>query len=182
MARHERLVVLVSEGNKHSETASPLSQADARALAEFQGFAAGLQQVQVVYVGGGVETLAKWVAKVVCDYYERETVAVRGLLLPVETLWEVFLRRAGMNVFAAQVVLGRLKVPDGELAVGGPGGQVYGLPLFVMMGREKRIELFEEVLGGRKVLDRVSEALDVPWGQRAVGESGFDYGMEMVGW
>ncbi|KAJ4289464.1 hypothetical protein N0V88_006945 [Collariella sp. IMI 366227] len=40
--RHERLVVLVSEGNTHSETASPLSQADAKALAELQGFAAGL--------------------------------------------------------------------------------------------------------------------------------------------
>ncbi|KAL1843061.1 hypothetical protein VTJ49DRAFT_3196 [Mycothermus thermophilus] len=52
-ARHERLVVLVSEGNKHSETASPLSQSDARALAELQGFAARLRltaktDVQVV--------------------------------------------------------------------------------------------------------------------------------------
>ncbi|KAK4134507.1 hypothetical protein BT67DRAFT_379454 [Trichocladium antarcticum] len=182
-ARHERLVVLVSEGNKHSETASPLSQADAKALAGLQGFAAGLpQQVRVVYVGGGVETLARWVAGVVCDCHGREAAAVRELLLPVETFWEGFLRRAGMNVWAAQVVLGRLRVPDGELAVGGPGGQVYGLPLFVMMSRERRVELFAEAFGGRTVLDRVSEAIDKPWGQGAVDDGNFGYGGEMVGW
>ncbi|KAK4034740.1 hypothetical protein C8A01DRAFT_38786 [Parachaetomium inaequale] len=185
--RHERLVVLVSEGNKHSETASPLAQADARALAEFQGFAAGLAattaDVQVVYVGGGVETLARWVAAIVCEYAAREVGAVaagggvREMLLPVETFWEVFLRRAGMNVFAAQVVLGRLKVPDGRPAVGGGDGQVFGLPLFVMMSRERRIELFAEVLGGRRVLDRVSDVIDEPWGQRAVDGGVFDFEM-----
>ncbi|KAK4150518.1 hypothetical protein C8A00DRAFT_17973 [Chaetomidium leptoderma] len=177
--RHERLVVLVSEGNKHSESASPLSQSDARALAEFQGFAAGLQMttadVQVVYVGGGVETLAKWVAAMVCRY-ANGAAGVREMLLPVETLWEVFLRRAGMNVFAAQVVLGRLKVPpDGRPAVGGGGdGQVFGLPLFVMMSRQRRIELFEGVFCGRRMLDRVSDVIDEPWGQRAVEVGGVD--------
>ncbi|KAK1773924.1 hypothetical protein QBC45DRAFT_437246 [Copromyces sp. CBS 386.78] len=82
--RHERLIVLISEGNKHSETMNPLSQSDAKALAEFQCFAGGLQaqtEVQVFYVGGGTETLAKWVA--------------------------------------AMVVLGMLKVPDDEVAIGG---------------------------------------------------------------
>ncbi|GAB1319563.1 WW domain-containing protein [Madurella fahalii] len=167
-ARYERLVVLVSEGNKHSESASPLSQSDARALAEFQGFAAGLrEEVRVVYVGGGVETLAKWVAATICGH-AGEAVAVRHLLLEVETSWEVFLWRAGMNVFAAQVVLGMLKVPEGMSAIAG-GGQLYGLPLFVMMSRERRLALFEEALGGRKVLERVSEALDEPWvGPRSI--------------
>lgn len=185
-ARHERLVVLVSEGNKHSETASPLSESDARALAEFHGFAAGLRhqqhaQVRVLYVGGGVETLARWVAAVICRH-AGEALPVRDLLLPVETFWEVFLRRAGLNAFAAQVVLGMLKVPDHEPAIGGDNRQLYGLPLFVMMSRERRLELFERALGGRKVLDRVSEALDEPWGQRAVGEGGFHRELEMVDW
>lgn len=183
--RHERLVVLVSEGNKHSETASPPAQADARALAEFQGFAAGLglrrpeaAVVQVVYVGGGVETLARWVAAVICRCAAREALLpVRHLLLPVETFWEVFLRRAGMNAYAAQVVLGVLKVPDDVPAIGGRGGQLFGLPLFVTMSRARRIELFEQALGGRKVLDRVSEAIDERWAERAVGEAGFDPGI-----
>ncbi|AEO66379.1 uncharacterized protein THITE_2077924 [Thermothielavioides terrestris NRRL 8126] len=178
-ARHERLVVLVSEGNKHSETASPLSQSDARALAEFQGFAAGLRtaDVQVVYVAGGVETLAKWVAATICRH-AGEAEAVRDLLLPVETLWEVFLRRAGMDVFAAQVVLGRLKMPEDRPAVGGGDGQVFGLPLFVMMSKERRIELFEGVFGGRRMLERVSEVIDEPWGQWAVDELDFALGTQ----
>jgi hypothetical protein len=176
--RHERLVVLVSEGNKHSETANPLCQSDARALAEFHGFAAGLQtcDVQAVYVGGGVETLAKWVAAKICEY-ANEAVAVRDMLLPVETFWEVFLRRAGMNVYAAQVVLGRLKVPDNRPAVGGGRGQVFGLPLFVMMSPRERIRLFEGLFGGRRVLERVSEAIDECWRQQPVDERLFDQGV-----
>lgn len=168
-ARYERLMVLVSEGNKHSENASPLSQSDARALAEFQGFSAGLGGgVRVVYVGGGAETLARWVAATICRH-AGEAAAVRHLLLEVETSWEVFLWRAGMNVFAAQVVLGMLKVPEGTPAIAG-GGQVYGLPLFVMMSQERRFALFEGVLGGRKILEGVSAAFDEPWGRRTVGD------------
>ncbi|KAL2015692.1 hypothetical protein VTK56DRAFT_5027 [Thermocarpiscus australiensis] len=178
-ARHERLVVVVSEGNKHSETAGPLSQSDARALAEFQGFTAGLRtEVQVLYVGGGVETLAKWVAATICNY-AAEALPVRDLLLPVETFWEVFLRRAGMNVYGAQVVLGMLKVPENWPAVGGEGGQLYGLPLFVMMPQQRRIDMFNEAFGGRKVLDRVGETIDEPWGQHVVDDGRFqqDFGM-----
>jgi hypothetical protein len=169
--RYERLVVLVSEGNKHSETASPVSQSDAQALAEFQGFAAGLgvAEMQAVYVGGGVETLAKWLAAIVCTY-SWEAGELGHLLLEVETYWEVFLWRAGMNVFAAQIVLGMLKVPDGRKAIGDGegGGQVSGLPLFVMMSRERRAALFEEVLQGGSVLSRVSEVLDQAWSQKTI--------------
>jgi hypothetical protein len=43
-----------------------------------------------------------------------------------------------------------------------------------MMSRERRVELFGEACGGRRVLDRVSDALDETWGQPAVGEGGFD--------
>jgi hypothetical protein len=110
------------------------------------------------------------VAWTICEYYAREAEAVRELLLPVETSWEVFLRRAGMNVFAAQVVLGSLKVPESEVAIGGEGGQVFGLPLFVMMSRGKRIGLFEEVFGGRRVLERVSDVIDEPWAEREVDD------------
>jgi hypothetical protein len=73
-----------------------------------------------------------------------------------------------MNVYAAQVTLGILKVPDGEPAVG--GGRLYGLPLFVMMEPHERATALEDALGGSRVLGRVSEALDEPWGQHAVGQ------------
>ncbi|KAK4244475.1 hypothetical protein C7999DRAFT_43878 [Corynascus novoguineensis] len=173
--RHERVVVLVSEGNKYNETASPLSQSDARALAEVQGFAAASSattaHVQLMYVGGGMETLAKWIAAVVCEYYPKEAEGVRDLLLPVETFWEVFLRRAGMNVFAAQVVLGKLKMPDGSPAIGGEDGQVFGLPLFLTMPKKQRVEMSAEAFGGRRVLDRVSDFIDKPWDTRTAEQA-----------
>lgn len=165
--RHERLIVLISEGNMHSETMNPLSQSDAKALAEFQCFAGGLHaqtEVQVFYVGGGTETLVKWVAAMVCRY-GTEAIEWQSILLPVETGWELFLRRAGMNVFAAQVVLGMLKVPDDEVAIGGKEGRLYGLPAFLLMSSDERADKFGEIFGGRRLLDRVSAVVDEPWGQ-----------------
>ncbi|KAK3687716.1 hypothetical protein B0T22DRAFT_479008 [Podospora appendiculata] len=167
--RHERLVIFISEGNKHSETMGPLSESDARALAGFQGFAAGLaSNIQVMFVGGGIETLAKWVAATICDYTAAESLPVRDFVLPMETSWELFLRRAGMNAYAAQVVLEMFKVPDDQPAIG--GSQMYGLPRFVMMTSEERVTMFGGVFGGRRVLDRVSERIDSPWGQRQIGD------------
>ncbi|KAK0663028.1 hypothetical protein QBC41DRAFT_26882 [Cercophora samala] len=168
--RYERLVVFVSEGNKFNETMTPLSQSDAKALAEFQGFVGGLDtEVRVLYVGGGTETLAKWVAKAICDHAS-EQADVRTLVTPAETHHEAFLFRAGMNVFAAQVVLKKLPVPAGDLAVGGKEEKLYGLPKFLMMSLEERLIMFEGLLGGRKILERTSRVLDEPWGQHAVGE------------
>ncbi|KAK4173922.1 hypothetical protein QBC36DRAFT_348353 [Triangularia setosa] len=167
--RYERLIVFVSEGNKFSDTMTPLSQSDAKALAEFQGFAGGLDtEVRVLYVGGGTGTLARWVAKVICDHAD-EQADVRSLVTPPETYHEAFLFRAGMNLFAAQVVLKKLPVPEGYLAVGAKQAKLYGLPKFMMMSLEERIAMFEGFLGGQKILERVSKVLDEPWGQKAVG-------------
>ncbi len=92
-------------------------------------------------------------------------------LLQEETSWEVFLRRAGLNAFAAQEILLALKPPtDGDVGgnrkmVGGDGGDgEFGLVAFVRMGMEERIRRFEHLLGGRRVLGRVSGRLDVVWG------------------
>ncbi|EGO58957.1 hypothetical protein NEUTE1DRAFT_99149 [Neurospora tetrasperma FGSC 2508] len=183
--RHERLIVLISEGNKHSETMNPLSQSDAKALAEFQCFASALQaqtDVYVYYVGGGTETLAKWVAATICDY-GTEAQEWQSILLPVETGWELFLRRAGMNVFAAQVVLGMLRVPDDEVAIGGKEGKLYGLPAFLMMSKDERAEKFAEIFGGRRLLDAVSAVVDEPWGDgnvKEVDNSGMSQDKEVV--
>ncbi|KAK4226587.1 hypothetical protein QBC38DRAFT_480149 [Podospora fimiseda] len=157
--RYERLVVIISEGNKHAETMTPLSQGDAKALAEFQGFARGLDsEVRMLYVGGGIETLAKWIAKTICDYGEERRKAQR-FLVSAQSFWEMFLFRAGMNMFAAQVVLGVLDTPGGGDAESG------GLPFFIRMSAENRIRLFERLFGGKRVLERVSQIIDEPWGQ-----------------
>ncbi|KAK1836513.1 hypothetical protein QBC39DRAFT_407234 [Podospora conica] len=163
-ARYERLVVLVCEATKHSDTVNPLSQSDAKALAEAQGLAAGTPGVQLLYVGGGYRTMGRWAAHVICAH-AHEAAAEQKLVLAVETGWEVFLRRAGMNAYAAQVALGRLKVPDGEAAMGGGGGRRYGLPLLVGMEAEEREEVLGAALGGTRVLERVGRVVDGGWGR-----------------
>ncbi|KAK4213498.1 hypothetical protein QBC37DRAFT_387988 [Rhypophila decipiens] len=179
-SKYETLLVLISEGNKHSESITPLNGSDANALVEFHGFVAGLScQISVMYIGGGQETLAKWVASSISQH-ANEGAPVQDPLLEEETCWEVFLRRAGMNSFGAQAVLGLLKNPEADeeevqtATVGATAGRLYGLPLFVMMSAEERIVMFEDIFGGRKVLEWVSEVLDWEWGVRSRGVNGLD--------
>ncbi|MCJ1378583.1 hypothetical protein MMC17_001682 [Xylographa soralifera] len=114
-------------------------------------------------------------------------------LQPEETSWEVFLRRAGLNAFAAQAVLAALRPPTlsrewSELNVQagatsradssgmvadrrgwtvkdrtGAESTLWGLAAFVRMGPEERCRRFETLLGGRDVLDRVGRVLDERW-------------------
>ncbi|KAJ9138392.1 Lysine acetyltransferase [Pleurostoma richardsiae] len=159
--RHERTIVLVSEGNVE-EVMVQMAPPMATALAEFQAFVQSVDNaILVVYVPGGPETLAKWAAALVCRHYS-EAAAVSQYLIEEETCWELFLQRAGMNAYAAQVVSGMLQAPD-EKTNTAQSGQ-YGLPAFIRMTQEERVTRFAPILGGRKVLDRVGQLLDAQWG------------------
>ncbi len=94
-------------------------------------------------------------------------------LLAEETLWELFLRKAGMNPFAAQVVLGMLKKPHGEdlLQRQKRNSGLWGLRAFVQMEREERMEVFGKVVG-RRAVERVGDVLGVAWGGGAEGGGG----------
>ncbi|OJD40227.1 nucleoporin nup49 protein [Diplodia corticola] len=92
-----------------------------------------------------------------------------SVLKEEESLWELFLRRAGLNAFAAQVVLARLKkkevegVGRGSAGDGGGGPAAHGLAAFVGMGREERREVFDGVLGDGELLDAVGRRVDGLW-------------------
>lgn len=158
--RYNRLIVLIGGEGGTEDDLRLMSSSDSAALTELQGFATGLDCiVQVHYLGGGDSTLAKWVAFCICRYGTLDN-DIQSNLLPVETVWELFLRRAGFNVYAAQAVVSQLKptVPGSETVQIGQ----YGLAAFVTMTRAERLRKFGQLVGP-KVLGRVSAAVDETW-------------------
>ncbi|KAI1806710.1 hypothetical protein F4811DRAFT_560338 [Daldinia bambusicola] len=159
--RYEHLIILVSEWNRIDETARNLTPAECAGYADFVGFTTGLDtNVLVHYVGGGDDTLAKWLVSFLVRHTP-ETTALKDILIQEETLWELFLRRAGLNAYAAQAILGQLKAPDDI-----PEEQTneYGLSAFIKMAPMERVRAFRSLMGGERVLNRVNEALETQWG------------------
>jgi hypothetical protein len=160
-ARYEKLMVLVSEACE-DESTNGLAESDTLALAEATGFCSSLNaSVIMQFVGGGEETLAKWLVAIMVQYGSQGKSSVP--LLEDETLWELFLRRAGMNAYAAQAVIAELKAPDGVEVEGGSKAGFFGITALVEMGQEDRIARFERLLGGRRIMNRVGRVLDANW-------------------
>jgi hypothetical protein len=156
--RYEKLVIYVSEG-RADETTNGLDANDCAAYGSFAGFALGLNSsITVQFVGGGEGTLSKWLASTIAQ----NRVTGESSLLEEETHWELFLRRAGMNAFAAQAVMAELKEPDGVNALSPSKAGLFGLPAFVDMALEQRIARFGP-LCGRRLIERVSTVIDADW-------------------
>lgn len=158
--RYERLIVLVGGDGGKDDVVDLMSSSDSSALLELRGFASGLDcNVQVQYVGGGEKTLARWAAAYICRYALADPQVIAGLLEP-ETLWEVFLRRAGFNVFAAQVVACQFKPPSDEADA--ESSTQYGLGVFMTMTRDERMRRFGQLVGA-STMERVSRNVDESW-------------------
>lgn len=166
--RYERLVILIGEGNDCTtdldgddaiqRSLNPITDCDCAALAEFMAFCSTLREdVQALFVPGGDEQLARWIVATMIKYGSDNMNLVQD-----ETLWELFLRRAGMNAFAAQAVLCELGPSSQDFETGQELVES-GLTAFVQMSLEERLRRFEGLLGGRSVLIRVSERLDARW-------------------
>lgn len=157
--RYERLLVMVSEDRQANDSIAPsqLDNNDCEALVEFMTFCSSLHdEVTVTFIGGGEEDLAKWIAAMMVKYGIADQ---EVKLLQDESIWEVFLRRAGMNAFAAQAILDKSKAPEQPQS-----HEVdFGLTAFVKMTLEERLAKFETFLGGRRLLNRVSKVLDARW-------------------
>ncbi|KAF2873348.1 hypothetical protein BDV95DRAFT_592732 [Massariosphaeria phaeospora] len=193
--RYERLVIMISEGlSREMEahgTGRPLDTRDKETLAHFEKFVSEIEgDVLVEYVRGGEQALARSIVKQMAVYglphasqdisslkfaSEETYVSVQktsisfSLSLPA---WEVFLRRAGLNPFAAQVILASMKEPyDLTVTSSSPNSSesssksvsVFGLPAFLMMEAEERIDRFQVLLGGSRILKRVSAMMDQEW-------------------
>lgn len=157
--RYERLVILVGGECGPDDTFRELSSSDTAALTSFQGFASGLWCKAVVYyIGGGDDTLSRWVASLVCRYGLSDP-SLQACLMEDETLWELWLRRAGFNAYAAQMVAGQLKVPKTDT---GTAGEHHGLAAFVTMTRSERMRRFGPLVGPQ-VMERVGRVVDEIW-------------------
>lgn len=118
---------------------------DAETIAGFMSFAAALRlRVYVRVIPDGGDDAASWAVALMV----REGSPVR--LLEEETLWERFLRRAGLNAFAAQVVLRERRE--------------VGLRGVLKMEGEERRRLFVDVAGER-VGERAESRLVGAWGE-----------------
>lgn len=172
-ARLERMIVLVSEGSTASADSDmdvkPMDDRDCEALADLNAFATALQaEVQVLYIAGGDNEMVKWIAVAATTH---GIIDGSGSLLQEETLWERFLRKAGLNTYAAQAILNRLREsPAGSQYSGSssfinssPSTGRHGLPAFVMMSANDRIREFGDLLGGERVLQRVNAVLESSW-------------------
>lgn len=164
--RYERLLILVSKDNfiddptNESGNVAPHEvDGDYKAAVDFIGFCSSLKQdTQAMFIAGKEEQLAEWIVAMMVKYAGVDL----GIKLSSEiTTWELFLRRAGFNSFAAQAVLGEL---DGQStgATVSIAGDV-GLTTFLEMSVEKRVERFEKIFGGSELLKRVSRQLDAQW-------------------
>lgn len=182
---YSRLLVLVADS-----IGVALSDNDFAVLSDLIGYAASLDSdVQVLYVPGDDRSLACWIAYCVSTYHFEMSVlqkpydTIPPTIVPEAKSWDLWLYRTGLNVFAAQVVLSELR---GSVAhsnsdpIGGLGSRHLehgadrddaALRDFVIMTPNERIRRFETLVGGRKVLERVNQALEQRWLSAADGFS-----------
>jgi hypothetical protein len=150
--------VFVSEGRKQSKeftnTTGPLDSHDLKAISDLIGFASSLEHdVEVQFVAGGEPQLATWLAACIS-----RTILVDDAtaLMQEESIWERLLRQAGLNSFAAQSILAKLKPKDN--ITGGETSSDSNVA-FIQMTTSQRLEMFGQSIGGR-VIEKVSEVVD----------------------
>jgi len=150
-ARYERLILLVSDSNVLPQP-SNFDTTSTSALIDLTNFVALLEaEVRVIYLPGGEKEVAAWVVAIMARF------ANDGVkLLQVETMWERWLRDVGMDAFSAQAVLGTLKDNDRR--------GLCGLSRFLAMDEEERVGMFASMMGGERILRRVSRLVDGSFG------------------
>ncbi|OAL03897.1 hypothetical protein IQ06DRAFT_244147 [Phaeosphaeriaceae sp. SRC1lsM3a] len=180
--RYERLIVMISEAlspeMEEQGSSRPDDARDKESLTLLKDFAGTLEgEVLVKYVPGGEKALARRIVGEMAAYGLPHGSQDIGDIKPVavETTWEVFLRQIGINPFAAQVIVASLKDPfDIQLPGATNSGNaqtmsVTGLSAFLLMGEEMRVRYFQTLMGGSRILKRVSRVLDQEWVSAAHG-------------
>ncbi|MCJ1312007.1 hypothetical protein MMC25_005681 [Agyrium rufum] len=180
--KYEKLVILITP-SPVSISPIVLSPSSANELAEVTAFCARLNPMHLVRFipSPEISDLAHWIVSLVIQHNpanrQKSLKSGQGLnssvllssneLIEEETTWEIFLRQAGMNPFAAQYIFLSLKPPplDPRQREFDVSRGDYGLPAFVKMTQKERLRRFGPVFGGENMLNRVGEVLAMRWKQ-----------------
>ncbi|KAK6332291.1 hypothetical protein TWF696_003011 [Orbilia brochopaga] len=151
--RYEKLVVGLSIDIGGDSDTLELGKTDCAIIAGFVGFCEAIGNVQVAILrpGGGSEDKARWIVQTMglnTHRWKRCGTAVN--ITETESSWETLLRHAGMNSYAAQAVLTKLRESECSLVD------------FVTIERESRRAIFEPLVG-RRVLERFEEVVGAGW-------------------
>lgn len=151
-AKYETLFILISQTNPRGEYVGPTASSDISAYADLVRFATSLQSGIVTYIiPGAVTTLSHWILSFMCRF-SSQAAQFGTVLASRDTSWVLFLRRAGFNIAAAQVLSNILLAEFGNV----------GMAQFLAMESQDRIAKFGQLLG-EKVLRNVGMLLDKSW-------------------
>ena len=158
---YERLFILVSEARR-DDGSRPLDPRDSEAVESLAAFATPIG-AHVTFIEGGLEELAIQIAKLMIKHGREAT------LILEETCWERILRNNGLNAYTAMVVLVETRR---RLDTGKDKRQTCewlmrcddhewgdALAAFGEMGSGARRAMFEELLGGRKLLRKIENVI-----------------------
>ena len=161
--RYEHLIILISQGCSPNEPLT-LTDSDAIALATLTSFCACLSSnLEIILIPGCDHELAQWTVHLMIKHGNG---VPHFELQQEETLWEVWLRRAGMNAFAAQYIISQMQAPvlsREDMVLDKYRGE-FGLAPFVTMGAKEREGAFAGVVG-RELLRRMDKNIGERWGR-----------------
>lgn len=191
--RYEQLYIFVShnmdqgEGSGHKPTADRRTLSALTSLTAFCNSASTHATITPVFVPSTPEIIGEWVVSLAQKHAltgprfrtaNNRTTGLRivpsALTVEKASNWELFLRQAGMNPFAALTTLSIMRKAEREdLESAGQitdefvykfdrKRRVRSLSNFMEMSRERRKELLEGIVGGR-VLSRVEELVEQDW-------------------
>ncbi|PLB35608.1 uncharacterized protein BDW47DRAFT_127999 [Aspergillus candidus] len=168
--RYEQIYVLITHTtpppaqntnpnhNHQPWTADEQILSNLTSLAAFCASLAPHVTVQPLILPSGAETAARWVLALAKKHAIALPEGNQGLDSVEETCWEVFLRRVGLNPYAARALLGALKADSGTDG----GGELSGLWGLWGMWSEPNRRVLRELIGER-VFHRMEGILEKDW-------------------
>lgn len=149
---YEILHVLVSVDTPSNQARINPSSSDMAGYADFVQFTACLEaDIACSFIAGTKLTVSKWIVALMCRF-SVSSFQFHGLLSGETTTWEALFRRAGINIFAAQVLSKSIHQTHGP----------EGISVLLSMRSQQRLAQYAPLVGN-KSLQQLSKAIDQSW-------------------